>query len=100
MGEPLEGWGKSLAYTDIGSALDSVQDRADLQSVLLEISKALDDYLIRVLEKAKYSATAPENVILYLLHKDMEARNLRVALVCVANSLNREFARRLLSHAR
>lgn len=100
VGEPLDTWGKTLSYTDIGTALDSVQDRSDLQSVLIEISNALDAYLIRVLDGAKYSSTAPENVILYLLHKDMEARNLRTALVCVANNLNREFARRLLSHVR
>lgn len=100
MAEPLESWGKSLSHTAVGAALDTVQDRSDIQAVLIEISKALDDYLVRVLEKAKYAADAPENVILYLLQKDVEARNLRIALVCVANGLNREFARRLLSHGR
>ena len=100
LGEPLDSWGKTLSYTDIGAALDSVQDRSDVQTLLTEISKALDSYLIHVLEKAKYSTSAPENVILYLLHKEEEARNLRIALVCVANGLNREFARRLLSHVR
>jgi V/A-type H+-transporting ATPase subunit C len=100
LGEPLETWSKSLSHTDIGAALDPAQDKADVQSTLSEISKALDDYLIRVLDKAKYSASAPENVILYLLRKEEEARNLRIVLVCVANGLNREFARRLLSSGR
>jgi V/A-type H+-transporting ATPase subunit C len=100
MGEPLETWSKPLSHTGIGVALEPAQDKTDVQSVLSEISKALDDYLIRVLEKAKYNASAPENVILYLLRKDEEARNLRIALVCVANGLNREFARRLLSRGR
>ncbi|MDR2528526.1 MAG: V-type ATPase subunit [Synergistaceae bacterium] len=100
MGEPLESWGKALSHTGIGAALEVSQDRVDAQVTLSEISKALDGYLIRVLEKAKYSASAPENVILYLLRKEEEARNLRIALVCVANGLNREFARRLLSHGR
>jgi V/A-type H+-transporting ATPase subunit C len=99
MGEPLESWSKTLSYTDIGVALEALQDRSDVQFALSEISKALDDYLIRVLEKAKYGPV-PENVILYLLRKEQEARNLRIALVCVANGLNREFARRLLSHGR
>jgi V/A-type H+-transporting ATPase subunit C len=99
MGEPLESWSKTLSHTDIGAALEAVQDRSDVRSALAEISKALDEYLIRALEKAKYGS-APENVILYLLRKEEEARNLRIALVCVANGLNREFARRLLSHAR
>jgi V/A-type H+-transporting ATPase subunit C len=98
MGEPLESWGKILSHTEVGAALEAVQDR-DVRTSLAEISKALDGYLIRALEKAKYGSN-PENVILYLLRKEEEARNLRVVLVCVANGLNREFARRLLSHGR
>jgi V/A-type H+-transporting ATPase subunit C len=100
LGEPAESWGKALSHTGLGAVFEGLQDRADTQAMLCEISKALSAYLIRVLEKAKYSADAPENVILYLLQKEEEARNLRIALVCVANGLNREFARRLLSHAR
>ncbi|MCL2010678.1 MAG: V-type ATPase subunit [Synergistaceae bacterium] len=100
MGEPFETWGKSLSHTDVGAALELGQDKTDVQAALSDISKALDDYLIRVLDKAKYSASAPENVILYLLRKEEEARNLRIALVCVAKGLNREFARRLLSRGR
>jgi V/A-type H+-transporting ATPase subunit C len=100
MAEPPEAWGRALSYTGIGAALDAVQDRSDVQAALSEISKALDSYLIAVLEKVKYSASAPENVVLYLLRKEEEARDLRIALVCVANGLNREFARRLLGHGR
>ena len=100
MGEPPETWSKSLSHTDIGAALETGQDRTDVQAALSEVSKALDDYLIRVLDSAKYNPSAPENVILYLLRKDEEARNLRIALVCVSNGLNREFARRLLSRGR
>ena len=100
MGEPLETWSKLLSYAKIGAALEPAQEKTDVQTMLSEISKELDDHLIRVLYKAKYNATAPENVILYLLRKEQEARNLRIALVCVANGLNREFARRLLSRGR
>jgi len=99
LGEPLETWGKSLLRADIGAALDK-QEKADAWDTLSEVSKALDDYLIRVLDKAKYKPSAPENVIVYLLRKEEEARNLRIALVCVANGLNREFVRRLLSRGR
>jgi V/A-type H+-transporting ATPase subunit C len=100
LGEPLESWGKALSHTDLGAVFEGLQDRSDMQAVLCDVSKALSACLARVLEKAKYSASAPGNVILYLLQKEEEARNLRIALVCVANGLNREFARRLLSHAR
>ena len=101
LSDPLETWGKSLSHTDIGIVLEAaMQERSDIQSALSEICNALDRYLVRVLEKARYNTSAPENVILYLLYKEAEARNLRVALVCVAKGLNREFARRLLSHVR
>ena len=100
LGEPLESWGKALSHTDLGAVFEGIQDHSDVQATLCEISKALSGCLIRALEKAKYSASAPGNVILYLLQKEEEARSLRIALVCVANGLNREFARRLLSHAR
>jgi V/A-type H+-transporting ATPase subunit C len=100
VGELPESWAKSLSHMGISAVLETVQDRSDVQTALSEISKALDSYLISVLDGAKYSASAPENVILYLLRKEEEARNLRIALVCVANGLNREFARRLLSHGR
>ena len=71
-----------------------------MQAALSDVSKALDEYLIRVLERVRYSTSAPANVLLYLLTKEAEARNLRIALVCVAGGLSREFSRRLLSHAR
>ena len=100
LGEPPETWGKLLSHTGIGAALDVLQDRSDLRSTLSDVSKALDEYLIRVLEGARYSMDAPANVLLYLLTKEAEARNLRIVLVCVASGLNREFARRLLSHVR
>ena len=100
LGEPPETWSKLLSHTDIGAALDALQDRTDLRSTLSDVSKALDEYLIRVLERARFSMDAPANVLLYLLTKEAEARNLRIVLVCVASGLNREFARRLLSHVR
>lgn len=93
-------WGKLLAHTDIGAALDVLQERTDLRGTLSDVSRALDEYLVRVLEKARFSMDDPANVLLYLLTKEAEARNLRIVLVCVASGLNREFARRLLSHVR
>ncbi len=100
LGEPPETWSKLLSHTDIASALDVLQDRSDLRTTLSDVSKALDEHLIRILGKARFSTNAPANVLLYLLTKEAEARNLRIVLVCVASGLNREFARRLLSHVR
>ncbi|GHS99064.1 ATPase [Synergistales bacterium] len=100
MSEPFESWGKSLSHTSFGAIFDALQDRSDMQAVLCDVSKELSASLIVVLSSAHYKTEAPENVLLYLLQKDEEAKNLRIALVCVANGLNREFARRLLSHGR
>ena len=100
LNEPVETWGRVLSYTDIGSVLGSLQDQSDMKASLTDVSKALDEYLLKVLEKAKYSMDAPANVLLYLLNKEAEARNMRVALVCVAGGLDREFGRRLLSNVR
>lgn len=100
LGEPQETWGKLLSHTDVGAFLDALQDTSDMQAALSDVSKSLDEYLIRSLAKVRFSTDAPANVLLYLLVKEAEARNLRIALVCVAGGLNREFARRLLNHVR
>ncbi|MBQ7544104.1 MAG: V-type ATPase subunit [Synergistaceae bacterium] len=100
LNEPQETWGRILSYTDIGSVLGALGEQNDMKAALSDVSKALDDYLLKVLESAKYSMDAPANVLLYLLTKEAEARNMRVALVCVAGGLDREFGRRLLSNGR
>ena len=100
LNEPQETWGRILSYTDIGAVLGALGEQNDIKASLSDVSKALDDYLLKVLESAKYSMDAPANVLLYLLTKETEARNMRVALVCVAGGLDREFGRRLLSNGR
>ena len=100
LGEPQETWGRILSYTDIGAVLGAMGEQTDIKASLSDVSKALDDYLLKVLENAKYSMDSPANVLLYLLTKEAEARNMRVALVCVAGGLDREFGRRLLSNGR
>lgn len=100
LNEPQETWSRLLSHTDIGAVLSALQDSGDIKASLSEVSKAIDDYLIRVLEKAKYLMDDPANVMLYLLTKEAETRNMRVALVCVGSGLDREFGRRLLSNGR
>ena len=100
LSEPQETWSRLLSHTDIGGVLSALQDSGDIKTSLSDVSKSLDDYLIKVLENVKYSMDAPANVLLYLLTKEAETRNMRVALVCVAGGLDREFGRRLLSNVR
>ena len=98
LNEPQETWSRILSHTDIGKVLSALNEAGDLKIALSEVTKSLDEYLVKVLESAKYSMDAPANVLLYLLTKEAETRNMRVALVCVAGGLDREFGRRLLSH--
>ena len=100
LSEPQETWSRILSYSDISSVLSSLNEQSDANATLTDVSKALDDYLLKVLENAKYSMDAPANVLLFLLSKETEARNMRVALVCVAGGFDREFGRRLLSNGR
>ena len=100
LNEPAETWSRVLSYTDIGAVLSALQENSDIKASLTDVSKSLDEYLMRVLEGAKYSMDSPANVLLFVLTKEAEARNLRVALVCVAGGLDREFGRRLLSNGR
>ena len=100
LNEPRETWGKLLSHTDIGAMLETLQEQGDIYAALSDISKSLDEYLIKILEKTKYATNKPASVLLYLLNKEAEARNMRIALVCVAGGLDREFARRLLNHVK
>lgn len=96
LSEPIESWVRVLSYADIGRVLYHVQDGADMNALLVEMEKILDDYVTSILQTAKYSAFAPENVLNYLWHKEMEAKNVRVALVSVANAMDKDLARRLM----
>ena len=98
LNEPVETWSRILSYTDIGAALNVLNEQNDIRNSLTDVSKALDEYLLKVLEKAKYSMDAPANVLLYLLKKEAEAQNLRVALVCISGGFDRDFGRRLLKN--
>ncbi len=100
LNEPRETWGKLLSHTDIGGILEASMEQSDIDIALSEISKALDEYLIKILEKTRYATNAPASVLLYLLNKEAEARNMRIALVCVAGNFDRDFARRLLHHVK
>ncbi|MBQ3446606.1 MAG: V-type ATPase subunit, partial [Synergistaceae bacterium] len=59
LNEPQETWGRLLSHTDIGAVLSALQDSGDIKASLSDVSKSLDDYLVRVLEGAKYSIDAP-----------------------------------------
>lgn len=98
LGEPLESWGRLLAYTDLTGALSGLQEVSDFDTLIVEVEKALDEYVLRVVEDARFSSTAPENVLFYLWSKEMEAKNVRIILVGKASGADRDVLRGLLRH--
>ncbi len=97
LSEPQETWSRILSHTDIAKVLATLSEQQDLKIAFSDVSAAIDRYLIDVLESAKYSADDPANVLLFMLNKEAETRNMRVSLVCVSSGLDRDFARRAVS---
>lgn len=100
LNEPVESWPRILSFSDVAGVFSNVQDMSDVGAMLVDMEKVLDEYVSSVLAQAKYEAFAPENVIAFLWQKEIEAKNLRIALVSVANDTDRSIARGLLRHGR
>ncbi|MGI6784527.1 MAG: V-type ATPase subunit [Aminivibrio sp.] len=96
--EPPESWAKLLAFADVSSILSGVQDGADLNATVVGLEKVLDEYVGAVLESSKYDAFAPGNVMSFLWKKELETKNIRIALVSVSNNTDRTLARGLFRH--
>ncbi|NLB83215.1 MAG: V-type ATPase subunit [Synergistaceae bacterium] len=99
LSEPVESWPRAIAFTDVARAFSEVQDVTDLSALLVEMERIIDDYVASILEKAKYKAFAPENILAFLWRKELEAKNIRIALVSVASNTDRTFAKGLFRHA-
>ena len=99
LSEPVESWPRAIAFADVARAFSDVQDVSDLSALLVEMEKIIDDYVASILEKAKYKAFAPENILAFLWKKELEAKNIRIALVSVANNTDRTLAKGLFRHA-
>jgi len=100
LSEPIEGWGRFLAASSLKSAYSSAQESTDIENTIIDMERALDEFSAKALHSARYDAFSPSNVLLYLCTKENEAKNLRIALVAVANGTDKDSARRLLRHVR
>ena len=96
--EPFESWGRMLSFSDIGTAISQVQDDGDFDKLIVDLEKALDDYCQAFLERARYSASAPENVLAYLWGKEQEMKNIRTILVSKSTDSTPDEIRGLLRH--
>ena len=53
----------------------------------LEFGKAIDDHIITMLSKTKFILFGPEIILAYLISKEMQAKNLNIALTCIRNKV-------------
>lgn len=96
--EPFENWARMLPSLGIGGVLAQVQDEGAFDKLIIDVEKALDDWCASLLEKARYSASAPENVLAYLYGKEQEMKNIRTVLVSKSTDQPQEETRRLMRH--
>ena len=68
--------------------------------MLVQFEKNLDNYVTETIAPARYSTFEPANVVRYLWLKEIEAKNLRIVLVSVANGVEKDAIRGLLRDVR
>jgi V/A-type H+-transporting ATPase subunit C len=90
MSDQFDAWGRNLAYTDVGAAISAASGSDDFDELMPALERALDDFCSSVVAKARYSASAPENVTAYLWGKEMEIKNIRTILVSKGTKTSRE----------
>jgi V/A-type H+-transporting ATPase subunit C len=95
-GEPLEGWPRSLSFSDLAPVLGIFGEGRSVEDLLSSVETSLEEEGLRLLEEYRTQLEAPENVLWHLLAKETEIRNLRVILVSKANGTDKSTTRRLL----
>lgn len=97
--EPFEFWIRALTFTDLGPTLGMLSSKdSDLEAILVDMERALDDYITSVIHRYRYDPFAPENILRYLWMKEMETKNVRIVLVGKSNGADRNLLRGLLRH--
>lgn len=97
--EPFENWGRMISATGIGEVLSQIQEEdGGFDRLLVEVERALDDYCQSKLYKARYSTSAPENVLAYLWGKEQEMKNIRTIMVSKSTDSAQDETRRLMRH--
>lgn len=89
LGEPIEGWDQLLQPSGITKVLSHFKDIGDINTLILDLEQAFDDYMTLFTRKFRYIPFAPENILTFLWRKEMDAMNVRIALVGVANGADR-----------
>ena len=96
--EPFESWGRTLAFSDYGALLGSIDAPGGFAELILLLEKALDDFYLDKIAGSRFTSSAPENVPMYLWAKELEVKNVRMILVSKSNKSDKDQLRRLLRH--
>ena len=96
--EPLESWSRLLGFSEISKLLSAFTEDANFNSQLVLFEKNLDDYITECIAPVRFATFEPANVVRYLWAREIEAKNLRVILVSVANGVNKDTIREVLRH--
>lgn len=98
--EPVENWARLLSFSDIGALLNPFSENDNFNALLVQYERDLDNFISASIASSRYGAFEPGNVVRYLWAKELEAKNLRVILVSVANGMEKDEIRRLLRDVR
>ncbi|HAF50726.1 MAG: ATP synthase subunit [Synergistales bacterium 54_24] len=96
--EPLEGWQRILSFGDAVSALESLQEVHREAEMLVQLERVLDDFLTKILDKCRYDAFSPEQILRHIHLKETEIKNLRIILVGKTSGVSGNVIRGLLRY--
>ncbi|MDR3332788.1 MAG: V-type ATPase subunit, partial [Synergistaceae bacterium] len=59
LSEQFDSWGRALSYSDVGLAISQTPDDGDFDTLIIALEKSLDDYCSAIVERARFSSSAP-----------------------------------------
>ncbi|MHB1454935.1 MAG: V-type ATPase subunit [Saccharofermentanales bacterium] len=76
--------------------LAAFADTYGIGRAAMEFGRAVDNRIIRMLEKTRLILFGPEIMLAYLISKDIQARNINIALTCVRNKVPMNIASEMM----
>ncbi|MDO4987912.1 MAG: V-type ATPase subunit [Synergistes sp.] len=96
--EPMDTWGKAIDFSDLSAIFDDSESSADFSEVVGAMENKLDDFYYAETAKSKYSQDSPCNIVMYLLGKEQEIKNIRMIYVSKSGSWDNDKVRGLLRY--
>ncbi len=84
------------AFRTACGGLTNIADNYGSGHTALEFGKAADDHIINMLHKTRSILFGPEIILAYLIAKEMQAKNLNIALTCIRNKVPASLAAEMM----